>query len=327
MTRHVAGGSFWPKNPERPRWDAPEACRHYALGLAVGRNPFYRGRHRFASLAPPPSRAPFTCSRPSTRILNLALVAAHLHSDSRVKPSLGKSVGNERVVRSRAWTTTAPSKQHLEETGPGKKKPYSSYANGVYCRLWVACYHASPGLGLRQHQPSSSWISPWPAGTPAKRSFDDATNKGVIKLLPRKPSAIKQRPGDRRCEIRYIEIRPEFTARLRPRRNLAEPRHHPGMSARLKLSDLMIALGGVDDGGHRGRPSACLQALSKAQRECGQVAPKTPCVGRHQAGGELHDGIKQQGCARRPISIERGLGDARSARHFVEADAAKTSLG
>jgi hypothetical protein len=45
------------------------------------------------------------------------------------------------------------------------------------------------------------------AGIRAKGPFDDATNKSVIKLLPRKPPAIKERPGDRRREIGYIEIR------------------------------------------------------------------------------------------------------------------------
>ena len=35
-------------------------------------------------------------------------------------------------------------------------------------------------------------------GIPAKGPFDDATNKSVIKLLPRKPPAVKERPGDRR---------------------------------------------------------------------------------------------------------------------------------
>jgi hypothetical protein len=55
------------------------------------------------------------------------------------------------------------------------------------------------------------------AGIPAKRPFDDATNKSVIKLLPRKPPAIEERPGDRRRKFGYIEIRTQLAARLRPR--------------------------------------------------------------------------------------------------------------
>jgi hypothetical protein len=131
------------------------------------------------------------------------------------------------------------------------------------------------------------------AGIPAKGPFDDATNKSVIKLLPRKPSAIKERPGDRRREFGYIEIRTQLAARLCPRSNRAEPRHHTSMSARLKLSDLLIALGGVDDRWHRRRPPACLQALSQAQSQRGQVAPKTAGGWRLKPRGELHDGIEQ----------------------------------
>ena len=85
------------------------------------------------------------------------------------------------------------------------------------------------------------------AGIPAKGPFDDATNKSVIKLLPRKPPAIKERPGDRRREFGYIEIRAQLAARLRPRRDYAEPRHHASMSARLKLRDLPIPFGRVYD--------------------------------------------------------------------------------
>src|ERR1700676_5499937 len=131
------------------------------------------------------------------------------------------------------------------------------------------------------------------AGIPAKGPFDDATNKSVIKLLPRKPPAIKERPCDRRREIGYIEIRVQLAARLRPRHNRAEPRHHAGMSARLKLSDVLVALGGVNDRGHRGRPPACLQALGQAQCQCGQVAPKAAGGWRLKPRGELHDGIEQ----------------------------------
>jgi len=84
---------------------------------------------------------------------------------------------------------------------------------------------------------------------------------GTAKLLPRKPPAVKERPGDRRSEFGYIEIRAQLAARLRPRRDRAEPRHHASMSARLKLGDLLVALSGVDNRGHRGRPPACLQAF------------------------------------------------------------------
>ena len=72
------------------------------------------------------------------------------------------------------------------------------------------------------------------------------------------PPAIKERPGDRRREIGYIEIRAQIATRLRPLRNRAEPRHHTSMSARLKLSDFRVALGGVNDRGHRRRPPTCL---------------------------------------------------------------------
>jgi hypothetical protein len=113
------------------------------------------------------------------------------------------------------------------------------------------------------HKPRFKLDLAVPAGISAKGPFDDGTNKSVIKLLPRKPPAIKQRPGDRRREIGYIEIRAQLAARLCPRRNRAEPRHHTSMSARLKLGDLLVALGGVNDRGHRGRPPTCLQAFSK----------------------------------------------------------------
>ena len=59
-------------------------------------------------------------------------------------------------------------------------------------------------------------------GIPAEGPLDDATNKNVIKLLRRKPTAIKERPGDRRREIGYIEIRAQLAARLGPRRNRIE---------------------------------------------------------------------------------------------------------
>ena len=54
----------------------------------------------------------------------------------------------------------------------------------------------------------------WNVGlfAPAKGPFDDATNKSVIKLLPRKPPAIKERPGDRRREFGYIEIRAQLAS-------------------------------------------------------------------------------------------------------------------
>ena len=45
------------------------------------------------------------------------------------------------------------------------------------------------------------------AGIRANGPFDDAANKGVIKLLAGKPAAVKERSGDRRSEIGYIEIR------------------------------------------------------------------------------------------------------------------------
>src|ERR1700733_11760927 len=89
------------------------------------------------------------------------------------------------------------------------------------------------------------------AGIRAKGPFDDATNKSVIKLLPRKPPAVKERPGDRRGEIGYIEIRVQLAARLRLRHDRAEARHHAGVGARLELGDLLVALGGVNDRGPR----------------------------------------------------------------------------
>src|SRR5580658_8195833 len=116
-----------------------------------------------------------------------------------------------------------------------------------------SAYLCRAGLAAN-HEPRFKLDLAVPAGIPAKGPFDDATNKSVIKLLPRKPPAVKERPGDRRREIGHIEIRVQFAARLRARHNRAEPRHHAGMSARLKLSDFLVALGGVNDRGHRGRP-------------------------------------------------------------------------
>jgi hypothetical protein len=52
------------------------------------------------------------------------------------------------------------------------------------------------------------------AGIPAKGPLDHAMNKSVIKLLPRKPPAIKERPRDRRREFGYVEIRAQLAARL-----------------------------------------------------------------------------------------------------------------
>jgi len=62
---------------------------------------------------------------------------------------------------------------------------------------------------------------------PAEGPFDDATNKSVIKLLPRKPTAIKERPGDRRRKFGYIEIRAQLAARLCARRNHSERGNPP----------------------------------------------------------------------------------------------------
>jgi hypothetical protein len=133
------------------------------------------------------------------------------------------------------------------------------------------------------------------AGISAQGPFDDAADKGVVELLPRKPPAVKDRPGDRRREFGYIEVLGQLAAGLGLRRDRAEPRHHAGMSARLKLGHLVVALGGVDDRGHRGRPPPCLQAFSQAQCQSGQVTPETAGGRRLKPGGELHDGVEQQG--------------------------------
>ena len=156
----------------------------------------------------------------------------------------------------------------------------------------LSAYLSKTGLAAN-HKPGFKLDLAVAAGIPSKGPFDDATSKSVIKLLPRKPPAIKKRPGDCRREFGYIEIRAWLAACLRLCHNRAEPRHHASLSAGLKLSDLLVALGGVNDRGHRGRPPSGLQAVSQAQRQCDEVAPKNAGGWRLKPRGELHDGIEQ----------------------------------
>jgi hypothetical protein len=78
------------------------------------------------------------------------------------------------------------------------------------------------------------------AGIPAKGSFDDATNKSVIKLLPRKPPAIKERPRDRRGEFGYIKIRGHLRHRLVCRAALEDPERYAGRVIPLSGDELSV---------------------------------------------------------------------------------------
>ena len=79
------------------------------------------------------------------------------------------------------------------------------------------------GFAAEPRSQGSSRIQPWPLEIPANGPLDDAANESLVKLLPRKPPAIEERPGDRHREIRYIDMRALLAARLRPRRDCAEP--------------------------------------------------------------------------------------------------------